>query len=140
MTNSNLISKWQASAPYLLSVLRITAGCMFMLAGTMKIFAFPAGIPANGGTVELMSQAGIGGLLEVFCGALLLFGLFTRPIAFLMAGQMAIAYWQFHAPKGVWPNINGGVTAALYCFIWLYISAAGGGPWSIDALRRKNKI
>lgn len=138
--NDSIVSKWQASAPYFLSGLRIAAAFMFMLAGTMKIFAFPAGIPPNGGTVEIMSQVGIGGILEVFCGAMLLLGLFTRPIAFLMAGQMAVAYWQFHAPTGVWPTISGGVSAVLYCFIWLYISAAGGGPWSIDAMRKKNKL
>ena len=140
MTNSNFISKWQASAPYLLSVLRITSACMFMLAGSMKIFAFPEGVPPKGGTVEMMSQVGVGGLLEVFCGAFLLFGLFTRPMAFLMAGQMAVAYWQFHAPRSPWPTISGGVSAVLYCFIWLYISAAGGGTWSIDAMRKKNKL
>ncbi len=140
MTQSTIITKWQASAPYLLSVLRITSACMFMLAGMMKIFGFPTGIPPHGGTVELLSQIGIGGILEVFCGAMLLLGLCTRPFAFLMAGQMAVAYWQFHAPKSPLPTINGGVTAALYCFLWLYISAAGGGPWSIDALRQNKKV
>jgi putative oxidoreductase len=109
---------------------------MFTLAGTMKVFAFPVGVPPNGGTVPLLSQVGIGGLLEVIGGLLLLLGLLTRPVAFLLAGEMAVAYFQFHFPKSFWPVVNGGVPAALYCFIWLYISAAGPGPWSLDALRR----
>jgi putative oxidoreductase len=78
-----------------------------------------------------------GGVLEVFGGALLLFGLFTRPVAFVLSGMLAVAYWQFHAPTGFWPTMNGGVPAALYCFVLLYISAAGAGPWSLDAMRGK---
>ena len=133
----DVVAKWPTWAPYLRSVLRIVSAFMFMLAGTTKTFAFPMGVPPNGGTVPLMSQAGIGGLLEVVCGALLLVGLFTRPMAFLMSGQMAVAYWQFHAPSSIWPVINHGGEAALYCFIWLYFSAAGAGPWSLDAKRGK---
>ena len=137
MIAPNLVSKWSAWAPRFQSVLRIVAAFMFMLAGTMKLFAFPAGMPPKGGTVELMSQIGIGGILEVFGGALLLLGLFTRPIAFLLAGEMAVAYFQFHFPQGFWPIMNGGVAAVLYCFVWLYFSAAGAGPWSLDAKRSK---
>jgi putative oxidoreductase len=106
---------------------------MFMLAGTMKLFAFPAGVPPHGGTVRLLSQAGLGGVLETFGGGLLLLGLFTRPVAFLLSGEMAVAYFQFHAPRGFWPVLNGGEPAALFCFLWLYFSAAGAGPWSLDA-------
>jgi putative oxidoreductase len=84
-----------------------------------------------------MTQVGIGGLLEVVGGALLLVGLFTRPVAFLLSGEMAVAYFQFHAPQGLWPIVNQGQPAVLYCFIWLYFSAAGAGPWSLDALRKK---
>lgn len=73
----------------------------------------------------------------MFGGALLLLGLFTRPVAFLLAGEMAVAYFQFHFPKSFWPTVNGGVSAALYCFIWLYFWAAGAGPWSVDAKRAK---
>src|SRR5262245_11823730 len=98
----------------------------------MKVFAFPAGIPPAGGTAPLWTQIWVGGVLEVVCGTLLLFGLFTRPAAFLMSGQMAVAYFQFHAPQGFWPHLNGGIPAILYCFIWLYFSAAGGGAWSLD--------
>jgi putative oxidoreductase len=114
----------------------MVAAFMFILAGTTKLFAFPAGIPPQGGTIPLMSQLGIGAVLETFGGALLLFGLFTRPVAFLLAGEMAVAYFQFHFPNGFWPVLNGGVPAVLYCFIWFYFSAAGAGPWSIDAKRR----
>jgi putative oxidoreductase len=110
---------------------------MFMLAGTVKLFAFPAGMPPNGGTAAVMSQIWIGGLLEVLGGGLVLVGLFTRPVAFVLAGEMAVAYFQFHFPGGFWPVLNGGVAAALYCFVWLYFSAAGAGPWSFDARWRK---
>jgi putative oxidoreductase len=125
-------------APQLLSVLRIVAAFMFMLAGSTKLFAFPAGIPPNGGTVPMFSQLWIGAVLELAGGGLLLIGWFTRPIAFLLAGEMAVAYFQFHFPHGFWPTINGGVSAALYCFVWLYVSAAGGGPWSVDAWRTRS--
>lgn len=137
MTAPNIVAKWPSLAPQLQSVLRIMAAFMFMLSGTMKLFAFPMGMPPDGSTAKLMSQIGIGGILEVFGGGLLLFGLFTRPVAFILAGEMAVAYFQFHAPQGFWPIMNGGVAAALYCFIWLYFSAAGAGPWSLDAMRKK---
>jgi putative oxidoreductase len=118
-------------------MLRIVAAFIFISAGTMKLFAFPTGIPPDGGTVRLMSQLGLGALLEVFGGTLLLLGLFTRPVAFLLAGEMAVAYFQFHFPQGFWPVMNGGIPAVLYCFVWLYFSAAGAGPWSLDAKQRK---
>jgi putative oxidoreductase len=137
MTESNVAAKWSAWSPRLLSVLRIVAAFMFITAGTMKLFAFPIGMPPNNGTAPLMSQIGLGGVLEAFGGGLLLLGLFTRPVAFLLAGEMAVAYFQFHAPKNFWPIINNGQPAVLYCFIWLYLSAAGAGPWSLDAKRGK---
>jgi putative oxidoreductase len=87
----------------------------------------------------LMTQVGIGGLLEAVGGFLLLIGLFTRPVAFVLSGEMAVAYFQFHFPQGFWPVVNQGQPAVLYCFIWLYFSAAGAGPWSVDALRTRNK-
>jgi putative oxidoreductase len=117
------------------SLLRIVAAFMFILAGTAKLFAFPVGTMPGGGTVAFASQLGIGAVLESFGGALLLVGLFTRPVAFLLSGEMAVAYFQFHFPRSFWPVANGGVGAALYCFVWLYFSAAGGGPWSLDARR-----
>jgi putative oxidoreductase len=104
--------------------------------GAMKLCGWPMAMP-GGATVPLMSQMGIGGLLEVVGGFLLLVGLFTRPVAFLLSGEMAVAYFQFHQPSGLWPLVNQGQPAVLYCFIWLYLSAAGAGPWSLDARRRK---
>ncbi|MEO8147473.1 MAG: DoxX family protein [Bacteroidia bacterium] len=137
MTQQNIITKWPAFAPQLQSVLRIVAAFMFIFPGTMKIFAFPEGMPPNGDTAQFMSQIWIGGVLEVAGGALLLIGLFTRPVAFILAGEMAVAYFQYHFPQGWWPIMNGGGDAILYCFVWLYFSAAGAGPWSIDAMRKK---
>lgn len=140
MTTPKIVAKWKSWAPYLLSLLRIVAAFTFMQAGSMILFAFPAGMPPNGATAPLMSQMGIGGVLELFGGALLLVGLCTRPVAFLLSGMMAVAYFQFHAPQGFWPILNQGVPAALYCFVWLYISAAGPGPWSLDALRESRQV
>jgi putative oxidoreductase len=137
MNTPSLMAKWSAWSPQLRSVLRIVAAFVFIQTGTMKLFAFPVGMPPNGGTAQLMSQVGIGGVLEAFGGALMLVGLFTRPVAFLLAGEMAVAYFQFHAPNGFWTVVNGGVAAVLYCFVWLYFSAAGAGPWSLDARRGK---
>jgi len=91
----------------------------------------------GGGTAPLTSLAGFAGVLELVGGAFLLVGLFTRPVAFLLSGEMAVAYFKGHAGQGLWPVLNGGVPAVICCFVWLYISAAGPGPWSIDALRRR---
>ena len=115
-----------------LTALRVVAAGMFLLAGTSKIFGFPVPMP-DGSTADLMTQIGIGGVLEIVGGGLLVLGLFTRPVAFLMSGMMAVAYFQFHAPNDFWPTVNGGVPAVLYCFLWLYFAAAGAGPWSLDA-------
>jgi putative oxidoreductase len=132
-----MVSRWAGLAPYLLSVMRIVAALMFLQAGTMKWFGWPMAMP-GGGHPALLSQMGIGGALELIGGALLLVGLFTRPVAFVLSGEMAVAYFQFHYPRGFWPIVNEGQPAVLYCFLWLYISAAGAGPWSIDALRRRS--
>lgn len=132
---SNVTARWIRLAPQFLSVLRIVAALMFMQAGTMKLFGWPAAMP-GGETASLATQVGIGGLLEAVGGALLLAGLFTRPVAFVLSGEMAVAYFQFHAPQGFWPIVNQGQPAVLYCFIWLYFSAAGAGPWSLDAWRK----
>jgi putative oxidoreductase len=136
MAEPNLVAKWSSSGPYLQSVLRMVAAFMFLTAGTMILFAFPAGMP-NGATAPPLSQLWIGGVLELVGGALLLLGLFTRPAAFVLSGMMAVAYFQFHFPHSCWPTLNNGVAAVLYCFIWLYFSAAGAGPWSLDAKRGK---
>lgn len=131
---SEVTGKWPAMAPYMHSVLRIVPAFMFMLTGTMLLFAFPQSMNKDGSTVHLMSQMGVGGILEFVGGFLLLIGLFTRPVAFILAGEMAVAYFQFHAPDGLWPMANGGTGAVLYCFIFLYLSFAGAGPWSVDSL------
>lgn len=128
---------WIDWAPQFRSVLRIVAALVFIQTGTMKLFAFPMGMPPDGGTAELLSQVGIGGILEVFGGFLILIGLFTRPIAFVLSGMMAVAYFQFHFPQNFWPVINNGTPAILYCFVWLYFSSADPGPWSVDAIIRK---
>jgi putative oxidoreductase len=136
---SSVSARWSAAAPYLRSVLRIVAAFMFMLAGTSKLFAFPAGMPPHGAAAKLLSQAWFAGVIETVGGAFVLLGLCARPVAFVMAGEMAVAYFQFHLPRGFWPTVNGGVSAVLYCFIWLYISAAGPGPISIDARRGRTR-
>lgn len=118
----------------LLSALRIVSAFLFMAHGTQKLFAWPVNQPR--GTVELLSLSGAAGVLETFGGGLLLIGLFTRPVAFLLSGQMAVAYFLRHAPRDFWPILNGGELAALYSFLFLYFAAVGGGPWSLDALRR----
>ncbi len=118
-------------APKVLSLLRIVAGLMFIQHGTQKIFSFPE---AARGPFELMSQMGIGGVLELVGGVLIVLGLFTRPVAFVLSGMMAVAYFQFHAGSSLYPLVNGGETAALYCFVFLYLSFAGPGAWALDNL------
>src|SRR5258705_6499403 len=126
MSITNLAEKSTALGPYLQSVLRIVAAFMFMQAGSMKLFACPIGMPPDGGTAHFISQMWIGGVLEFFGGALLLVGLFTRPVAFLLSGMMAVAYFQFHFSHGFWPIVNGGLNAALYCFLWLFFAPSRG--------------
>jgi len=129
---------WTSLAPYLLSLLRIVAAFVFITYGTTKLFAIPGAIVPGGGTVPLMSQGGAASVIEIVGGSLMLLGLFTRPVAFVLAGEMAFAYFIGHAGGGFWPVLNGGVPAVIFCFVWLYFSAAGGGPLSVDAaLRRK---
>ena len=137
MITRGILGKWRDWTPQVQSILRIASAFMFILAGTTKLFAFPTGVPPNGGTVPLISEIGLAGVLEAFGGAFLLLGLFTRPTAFILSGEMAVAYFQFHFPRSFWPVVNGGVPAALYCFVWLYLSAAGAGPWSLDAMRER---
>lgn len=124
-----ILNTWR---PRVLSLLRIVAAFLFMLHGTQKIFGFPA--PARS-AFELFSMTGVAGTLELFGGALLLVGLFTRPVAFLLSGLMAFAYFIAHAPSSFWPLVNGGELAALYSFLFLYFACAGGGAWSIDRLK-----
>lgn len=116
----------------LLSVLRIVTALIFMEHGTQKLLGFP---PSEMPQPPVGSLMWVGGLLEAVGGLLLLIGLFSRPVAFLLAGEMAVAYWMFHAPQSPFPAINMGDAAILYCFIFLYLSSAGPGPWSVDAMR-----
>ncbi len=136
MNGSGILSRWPSWAPYLLSVLRIVTGLLFMQPGAAKLFAFPAAIMPGGGTVSLFSMLGLAGVLEFAGGLLIVVGLFTRPVAFIVSGEMAVAYFMGHAPHGFWPMLNHGEPAIFYCFLWLYLSAAGAGPWSLDAVRR----
>ena len=119
-------------------LLRVVAGLLFLQAGGMKLFGWFGGIP-GGMTVRLLSQVGIGGVLEFFGGVLVLVGLFTRPVAFVLSGEMAVAYWQFHAPHGFWPIQNHGESAVLLCFIFLYFAAQGSGAWSLDEIVRRRR-
>ncbi|MET0397844.1 MAG: DoxX family protein [Longimicrobiaceae bacterium] len=124
----------------MLSIFRIVAGVMFLSAGTMKIFGYPANPMPNMPPIELMSQMGIGGLMEVVGGLLIVLGLWTRPTAFILAGEMAVAYFQFHAPQAFWPTTNMGVPAVMYCFFFLYLVFAGAGPWSVDAAIARSRV
>lgn len=124
-------------APRLLSVLRIVAAFLFMAHGTQKLF----GLPGSGQPMvtHLFTLFGTAGILETFGGSLLLLGLFTRPVAFLLSGEMAVAYFKQHAVAGFWPILNHGELPVLFSFLWLYLSAVGGGPWSLDALLRARR-
>jgi len=124
-------------SPQLLSILRIVAAFLYMLHGTGKLFNFPADPSKPPMNLPVFSQFWFAGVLETFGGLLLLLGLFTRPVAFLLSGEMAVAYFQVHAPMGPWPPLNHGEAAALFCFVWLYFAAAGPGPWSVDAAMRR---
>jgi putative oxidoreductase len=128
--NGPIPSRW---SPYLLSVLRVIAAFTFITHGSQKLFAFPVLQPRD--PVPLLSLPGVAGVLELVGGALLLLGLFTRPVAFLLSGEMAAAYFMAHASRSFWPILNGGEVAVLFCFLWLFLAAAGPGPWSLDALR-----
>ena len=123
-------------APPLLSILRIITAFLFVEHGTQKLLNFPG---TRSSPTELMSMTGVTGTLELVGGTLLLIGLFTRPVAFVMSGFMAFAYFIAHAPQGFWPLVNRGELAVLYCFVFLYLSAAGGGPWGLDAWRSQGK-
>jgi putative oxidoreductase len=134
---ANLDSFNATWAPRMLSVLRIVAAFLMMQHGAQKLFGFPAGAqPVQ--TPPLLSMMGFVGVLEFFGGLLLLVGLFTRPVAFILSGLLAAAYFMAHAPQGFWPVLNKGELAALYSFVFLYLAVAGGGSWSVDyCLRRK---
>lgn len=126
----SMITTWE---PRALSVLRIVTAFLFLQHGMQKLFGFPV---AQRAPFDVMSLTGVAGLLELSGGLLLLVGLWTRPVAFVLSGLMAFAYFIAHAPRGFWTLANGGELAVLYAFVFLYLSVAGGGAWSIDRLRR----
>ena len=127
-----LLATW---TPRLLGILRIIAGFLYLQHGTAKLFGAPHVAMFDG--LQVLSLMGVAGILELVGGALLLLGLFTRPVAFILSGQMAAAYFMAHAPQGFLPILNGGELAVLYSFIFLYFAAAGGGAFSLDELRGK---
>ncbi|WP_277968074.1 DoxX family protein [Sphingomonas echinoides] len=131
-TTTDLPAVW---TPRVLSIFRIMFALLFFAHGLVKLSGFPAG--AQPGHVALLSLFGIAGLFEFVGGAFLTVGLFTRPVAILLCGEMAVAYFLVHAPQGFFPSLNGGELAILYCFAFLYLGFAGAGPWSIDAVRRR---
>lgn len=133
MPNHQLESVW---APRMLSVLRIMAALIFFAHGTQKLLGFPA----SGFSPAAFSLPWVAGLLELVGGGLLALGLFTRPVAFILSGQMAVAYFIAHAPQSFFPALNGGDAAILYCFVFLYLVFAGPGPWSLDALRAERPV
>ena len=120
-------------APYALAALRIVTALIFMAHGTQKLFGFPA--PPGSGLPAAFSLSWIGAVMELVGGLLILVGVFTRPVAFLLAGEMAVAYWMFHAPRSFYPILNGGDAAILYCFVFLLLVFTGPGAWSLDGAR-----
>ena len=121
-------------------LLRVVSGLLFLQAGGMKILDWFGGVPAQfGGHPAMMSQTWIGGVLELYGGAAILLGLLTQPVAFILSGEMAVAYFQFHQPRGFWPVQNHGEPAVLLCFIFLFFAAHGAGAWSLDAWLRRNR-
>lgn len=132
MTTTELNTVW---APRVLSILRIVTGLIFLLHGTQKLFGFPA--PPQSGLPPAFSLLWVGAILELVGGLFILVGLLTRPVAFVLAGEMAVAYWMFHAPRSMYPVLNGGDASILYCFVFLYLVFAGAGVWSLDYMRRR---
>jgi putative oxidoreductase len=133
MNTTTLETVW---APRLLSILRIVAALIFMAHGTQKILGFPS---SGGDLPAAFSLPWIAGMLELFGGAFLFLGLFVRPVAFILSGLMACAYWMAHAPRSPFPVLNNGDAAILYCFVFLFLVAAGGGVWGLDNSLRKSR-
>jgi|SRR3954463_3976760 putative oxidoreductase len=120
--------------PQMLSILRIVTALIYLEHGTQKLFAFPAAPP--GGLPALMTIGGVAALLETILSPFLLVGLFTRPVAFILSGEMAVAYWYAHFPRNFYPVLNGGDAPILFCFVFLFLAVAGGGAWSLDRALR----
>jgi len=122
------------------TLLRVVAGLLFIHTGGLILFGWFGGMPGGvSSPPPLLSQTGIGGILEFFGGIAITLGFCTRPVAFILSGMMAVAYWQFHAPNSPWPAQNQGMPAILFCFIYLYMAARGPGDWSLDALWQRRR-
>ena len=132
MANFASLSRYQSQ---LLGLLRIVAGLLYLAHSLVKLLGFPPGAPP--GQVPFASLFGAAALVEVVAGTLILLGLFTRPAAFIAAGEMAIAYWMIHAPQSPYPVVNKGEVAILFCFVFLYFAAAGPGAFSLDSARAR---
>jgi len=130
----------QSLEPYTRSLLRIVAGFAFSLHGFQKLFGLFGGMGGKGAQAQFFSLMWTAGVLETFGGLLILIGLFNRPVAFVLAGEMAVAYFRAHAPRGFWPIRNGGELAVIYCFLFLYFFTTGPGPLSLDRLIRKKSV
>lgn len=127
----NSLSRFQ---PYALALLRIATAIIFILHGTQKLAGFPA--PPASGLPGMFTLFWVGAILETFGGLAILVGFWTRPVAFILSGEMAYAYWMMHAPRNLYPTLNGGDAAILYCFIFFYLIFAGAGAWSVDGNKR----
>ena len=125
-------TRWTVKVTYFL--LRVVAGFLFAQLGSVTLFGWFGGMPEGQPAPEMFSQIWIGKVLELVGGLMILLGLFVRPVAFILSGEMAVAYWQFHAPNGTWPHQNDGMSAVIFCFVFLYMAARGAGAWSLDAL------
>lgn len=135
MISETQLYKYQ---PQVLSILRIVVGLIFLQHGLQKWFGFPVAVPALA-HIQLLSMVGIAGVVEIICGSLITIGLVTRYAAFIASGEMAVAYFISHFPRGFMPIANGGNLPVLYCFVFFYLVFAGAGPWSLDAVWRKSK-
>lgn len=122
-----------------LTLLRIIAGSLFMQHGAQKLFGLFGGLGGNGASTPFLNLMWFAGILEFFGGLCIFLGLFTRPVAFLLSGEMAVAYFKAHAPRGFWPILNHGELPILFCFIFLFLAVAGGGQFTLDKLRHKKK-
>ncbi|HKE01297.1 MAG TPA: DoxX family protein [Planctomycetota bacterium] len=130
----------EAATRVTIFLLRVVSGLLFLQAGGVKMFDWFGGIPAEyGGHPAMMSEAWIGGALEFYGGAAILIGLFVRPVAFVLSGEMAVAYFQFHQPNGFWPAQNHGEPAVLLCFIFLFFATYGAGSWSFDEILKRRR-
>lgn len=130
-----LLQRWQ---PELLAILRIVVGLLFLEHATMKFLQFP--IPVPGSTYPLPPLALTAGTIELTTSLLVVLGLFTQPAAFIASGEMAVGYFLIHFPRGFWPAVNGGESAILFCFVFLYLASAGAGAWSLDEMRSRNPV